>query len=626
MKRILLVVLCCTWISLTAADFEYYPGAVYDASVPTLESVAGHGWGEDVSSHAQIDRYVHALAEASPKVRLQTYARSWEGRPLSYLIVSSEENLARLEEIQAGGRQIAYPDSGEGTTNLERQPVIVWLLYGVHGNEISSPNAAMLAAYHLAAAQGDALVDSILENCVVLIDPSENPDGRDRFVNYFRQTRGRWPDADPNAAEHNESWPMGRSNHYFFDLNRDWFARTQPETRGRIDVFLQWFPQVVVDLHEMGGESTYYFAPPADPLNPVFTSEQVEWLRRFGQNNAAWFDRNQIDYYTREVFDSFYPGYGEGWPMFNGSIGMTYEQASVRGLILDRRDGTTLDFRESVRNHFLASLATLETAAQNRAEMLSYFEDFRRSVADWAAEGPIREYLLPPGPDPLRTTELAGNLVAQGIEVRRAREAFRMEGHTDSVGRDVEAVEFPEGTYLVPLAQPSGRLAATLLARHVPMDDEFLSRQKERRSKGLRDEIYDVTAWSLPLLYDVECYGSPTPADVASDSVDRDPEPAGEVRGGTASLAYLVPWGPLSSAKLLAELQRREIRVHASDEPFSIHGVDFGAGSLIIKVRDNPDDLYRQLNEVARSTGAIVYPTNTAWVSSGVNFGSDNVR
>ncbi|MEE9171047.1 MAG: M14 family metallopeptidase, partial [bacterium] len=373
-KRILITILlfCLTALSF-AKNFDFYPNASYDPAIPTLKQVVGHSWGERITSHGEMERYLQALAEASGNVELVEYAKTWEGRALYYLIIASEKNMARLDEIKDGMQKLADPrkiSSAEADDLIKSLPSIAWLAYGVHGNEISSTDAGLLTAYHLVASKNDTVAKSVLANTVVIIDPMENPDGRDRFVNYFRQTRGRWPNADQKAAEHNEDWPGGRTNHYLFDMNRDWFALTQPETRGRVKAYLEWYPQVFVDLHEMGSNSTYYFAPPADPLNPEMPPEQRKWLERFGRNNARWFDRMQFDYFTREVFDSFYPGYGEGWPMFQGSIGMTYEQASARGLVVKREDETTMHYRDTVQHHLISSLATAETAAAQHESLL----------------------------------------------------------------------------------------------------------------------------------------------------------------------------------------------------------------------------------------------------------------
>ncbi len=295
------------------------------------------------------------------------------------------------------------------------------------------------------------------------------------------------------SAEHDEPWPGGRSNHYLFDMNRDWFAQTQPETRGRLTVALDYFPHVVVDLHEMGGDSSYYFAPPADPLNPFITPDQIRWLETFGRANAARFDDRGFAYFIREVYDSFYPGYGESWPIFNGAIGMTYEQASARGLVFTRDDDTTLTYRQGVVHHFNAAITTAYTAAGNRERLLRDFLEYRRSAIAEGEKAGTREYVLLPGNDPAWPARLARNLAGQGIDVRMASEAFK-------VGtRDV-----PAGAYLVSAAQPSGRLVRNLLDTHVPQPEAFVKEQDRRRKKRLGDQIYDVTGWSLPALFDVE--------------------------------------------------------------------------------------------------------------------------
>ena len=264
---------------------------------------------------------------------------------------------------------------------------MVWLVHGVHGNEISSSDAALLEAYHLLAARGDAGVDAVLRDALVLIDPMQNPDGRARFLFQNLQGRAATPDPAPYNAEHDEPWPGGRSNHYLFDMNRDWFAQTQPETRGRIQIALDYFPQVNVDLHEQGGNNTYYFAPPADPLNPHYTKSQIAGFDLFGRANAARFDERGWPYYIREVYDGFYPGYGDSWPMFHGSIGMTYEQASARALSFTRDDGTVMTFRDGVMHHFNAAITTAITAARNRERLVRDFLDYRRSAVAEGREG-----------------------------------------------------------------------------------------------------------------------------------------------------------------------------------------------------------------------------------------------
>ncbi|MCI0665964.1 MAG: M14 family metallopeptidase, partial [Acidobacteria bacterium] len=347
--------------SIQAQSFEFYPGAKYDPAIPTLKQITGHDWGEQITSHHEAVSYIEALSKAGGgRIKLVKYGETWERRALYVITIGSSANISRIEEIKSAMQRLADPRSipqNEANSLFSRLPSSAWLICGVHGNEISSVDAALLTAYHLLAAQNDELVETAIKNSIILIDPMQNPDGRDRFINYFRQTTGRFPDADLQSAEHNEVWPGGRTNHYLFDMNRDWFAQTQPETRGRTRFYLEWFPQVVADLHEMGTNSTYYFAPPALPWNPNLTRTQLEWLGKFGRNHASWFDRFRFDYFTRENYDSFYPGYGEGWPLFHGSIGMTYEQASVRSLVAKRDDETVMHYRDSVWHHFIASLS-----------------------------------------------------------------------------------------------------------------------------------------------------------------------------------------------------------------------------------------------------------------------------
>ena len=366
-------------------------------------------------------------------------------------------------------------------------------MHGVHGNEISSSDAALAEAYHLLAAQDDPDVELVRRDSIVVIDPMQNPDGRARFIVNNLLGAASSPDSNPLAAEHDEPWPGGRSNHYLFDMNRDWFSQSQPETRGRIAAMLDWFPHVVVDLHEMGGDSSYYFAPPAHPINPHVTRAQTESFDLFGRANAAKFDERGFAYFVRENYDEFYPGYGESWPIFHGAIGMTYEQASPRGLLWKRSDGDLLSYRDAIVRHFTAALTTATTAARHREKLVRQFLEYRRSAVSEGERAAVREYVIVPGHDPSRARLLARTLVTQGIEVRRADEAIRVGSRT------IDA-----GAYLVSNAQPSGRLLRNLLDPHTAQDEAFVREQDRRRRMRLGDQIYDITAWSLPLAYDVE--------------------------------------------------------------------------------------------------------------------------
>jgi hypothetical protein len=609
-------VFCLLLLALPAAaqkPFEFWPGAEYDPRIPTHRSVLGHEPGERITNHDAILRYLNALAAASPRLKTFEYGESWQGRKLVYAALGSEANIRRLPEIRAAMQRLADPrktPAAEARKLIANLPAVVWLSYGVHGNEPSSADAALLACYHLLAARNDKMAAQILANVLLLVAPNQNPDGRDRFIHQFELNRGLEPDASPAAAERNEAWPGSRSNHYLFDMNRDWIALTQPEIRNQVKVLLEWFPQVFVDLHEMSGESTYYFAPEADPYNPHLPKGLRESLDLFGKNNAQWFDRFGVDYFTRETFDAFYPGYGASWPAYHGAVAMTYEQASVRGLRFRRSNGTELHFRDSVRHHFIASLSTAETAARNREKLLNDFYGYRATAVEEGGKEPVKEYVLPRGRDASATDKLAGLLVNQGVEVQRAAAPFR------NGGRD-----FAAGDYVVRLAQPAKRLVRTLLDPQTPLDAPFIDAEERRRRTRQRSEIYDVTAWSLPLMFNVEAVPQ---AEVsrgefqpAADSLVR----PGEVRG-EAKVAWLVPWGSAAAGRLLAAALRQDLRILSAGRPFSLNGAKYPSGTLILKVSDNPADLRARLAELARTTGAEVHATDTGWVEDGVNFGS----
>ena len=599
-------------------DFVFWPDANYDSAIPTFKTVLGYEPGERITWHADAVRYFEALAEAAPdRISVAPYAKSWEGRDLIYVVVSSAENMTRIDEIKSNMQRLADPRKttrAEAQDIIKNQPAVTWLSYGVHGNEISSTESAMLTAYHLLASRGDERVSDIMRDTVVVIDPMQNPDGRDRFIHHFEVSEGLVPDPDRISAEHNEPWPGGRSNHYFFDLNRDWFILTQPESQGRVKILQEWYPVAFVDAHEMGSDSTYYFAPEAIPFNPHLAEDQRSSLGLFGKNNARWFDTFGLDYFTREVFDAFYPGYGASWPSYFGSIAMTYEQASSRGLIVRQYNGKDLTFAFTIRNHFVTSLSTAETTAANREKFLSEFYDYRVSAIEEGNTDSVRYYVLPTQNDQAAANKLAGLLSSQGIEVGRAEEAF------SACGKSYKA-----GSYVINTAQPAKRFIRTLMDVNVPMDDAFLAEQERRRAKNLRDEIYDVTAWSLPLMMNVQADTCSRPVSGIFTSQGPELVQPGTVTGGAGSVAYLVPWGSASAVRFLTNSLRQGLDVKSSDKAFTHSGKRFPAGTLIIDVADNPDTLSETVEALATSTGADVVSVDDSWVTDGPNFGSMNV-
>ncbi len=614
----------------------FAPGVRYDAKIPTLKQVLGYDSGDRISAPDEIVQYLKALQAAAPdRTRLVEYARTWENRPLHVFVVGSADRIARLDDVKAGLRKLADPRTagpGEIDQLVKTLPAVTWLMHAVHGNEISSSDAALAEAYHLVAAQGDPVVDLIIKESIVLIDPLENPDGRARFVFQNLQGQAAVPDAEPGSAEHDEPWPGGRSNHYLFDMNRDWFSQSQPETRGRTRLFLEWYPQVTVDLHEMGGDATYYFAPPADPLNPHITKAQVDWFNTFGKANAQKFDQRGFAYFNREVFDSFYPGYGESWPIFHGSIGMTYEQASSRGLIFRRSDETTLTYRDGVLHHFTAAITTAETAARHREKLLRDFTEYRRTAIAEGEQGPVREYLLVPGADRSRATRLATLLTTQGFEVKKAEEPIKVGTRT-----------LPAGTYIVPVAQPASRLLRNLMEVHIAQPDPFVKEQDRRRKKGLDEQIYDITAWSLPLVYDVEVVTTERASAVKSSAVApsdlpwtllADPSgaraaaipPAGTTSSSAKApvVGYLIPWGG-GAASAVLEALRVGLKVRSADLPFALNGRKFPGGTAIVRTAENPADFAGWLEALAARHGAEVVPIDSAFTEGGISLGSNDV-
>ncbi|MBL8728119.1 MAG: peptidase M14 [Planctomycetes bacterium] len=606
----------------------FAPGVTYDPAIPTLETVNGHAPGVEISAHADVERYLHALAAASPRLRLVEYGQSWEGRKLWYAIVANERNLARLAAIQADMQRLADPRglADADATALGRDlPAVGWLANCVHGDEPSGTDAALFVLYHLLAAQNDPVVDKVLAECVVLVDPLQNPDGRDRFVHSTRAARGRFPDATPLGAEHSQPWPGGRVNHALFDMNRDWFALSQPETQARVRAFLDWWPLVYVDLHEMGGNASYYFPPPAAPVHSEITAGQRAWLQRYGQNNARWFDRFGFDYFTREAYDSFYPGYGEGWPTFQGSVGMTFEMASARGIVYRRSDDSLLWYRDGVHRHFTASMATLETLANGREAALQSFVAHRRAGIERGQDGAVKEYVFPDRGDRTRLARLANLLLAQGIEVQRATGELRASAVPLGGGEASERT-FAAGAYVVSMSQPASTLAHVLLQPHFDMDPEFLAEQKRREARRLDTEFYDLSAWALPLLFGVEAWTTSTPV-----TGERRALRAGEATTDAAPLreqpptvAYVVAWGQNGAAALLCELLRLGVKARCIDRPFTLDGTEYPAGSYVIRVQDQPADLHARLGALARLHGVTPYCADSSWVDRGPNFGSNH--
>ena len=590
----------------------------YQAEVPTVQQTLGYPIGSRISSPDAIEDYFATLANRFPEqLKLISYGQSWEGRNLYYVVISSPENIAQLDNYQNAMKQLSAADrtsSAAAQDIMKEVPASIWLSYGVHGNEISSPEAAMQTAYHLLAAD-DKQTQSYLENTLVFIDPLQNPDGRARFVSRYYMTAGLEHSADRYSAEHNEPWPSGRSNHYLFDLNRDWLALTQPEISGQVAALLENMPLVFVDLHEMGGDTSYYFTPEADPYNPLITEKQRQTLWRIGENNGRWFDDHGYDYFTREIFDAFYPGYGASWPLYHGSVSMTYEMASARGHVFRTKDGDILTYGDGVQRHFLASIATIESVSQQRSTLLQNFWDYRQQAIEQGKKSKQRFYLFPAEKDAAATQRLAALLTQHGVVTQQATESFSVCG-----------TDYPAGSVWVDTAQPAHYMARTLLDKNIAMDDDFIAEQERLRANNLPDEIYDVTAWSLPLMFNIDyqtCNRAPK-----ADSVLASAEPIapGQVNNVDAKVAFIAPWGDMNTGRFLTAALNAGYQVKRSDLAFTHkNGKKYPAGSLILTLADNPE-LPAHIEALAEATGAVIDGVDSSWVTDGPNFGSNNVK
>ena len=589
-------------------------GATYDPAVPTTQQVLGWATGEQISRPAELRRYFEALAAHAPdRVRLFDYGQTPEGRALWGAVVASPANLARLEAIKAGSRALSDPratSAAEAERLIAELPAIVWLAHSVHGDEITPADAAAATAHHLLASR-DPAVQAWLQRTVVVIVPSQNPDGRDRFINSFRAGLGVEPNPDPLSAERAQPWPGGRFNHALFDLNRDWFIQSQPETQGHAALVLDWRPHVLVDAHEMGTDESFFFPPEADPLNPLLPASTLAMRERIGRNTARRFDEIGQPYFVRQIFDAFYPGYGDGWPAYVGAVSMTYEQGSPRGLVGRRSDGSLLTYREGVRNNLVALLSTIEAAAANREQLLRDRWAFARD----GVEGGRGAYILGPNPaDPTAVDRLAGLLVRSGIEVGRADRPF------NACGR-----QWPAGSYVVSRSQPLRRMAEVLLTRDIPVPADFMALQAERRDRGLGDQLYDVTAWSLPLMFNVPAESCGAAPQVATTAVGPELVRPAAVANAEARYGYLIHPGA-AGQRLTIALLRQGVAARAMLAPFTHESGAWPAGTVLVpragQSADVAADLPQRLQALAAATGARVVGVDGSWTTSGISFGS----
>ena len=584
----------------------------FDPAIPPPRSVLGYELGEKFSSHASIERYILALRDAAKnRVKIYPYGNTYEGRTLYLVVFSSAENLSRLDEIKSNIHKLSDPRTlpeNDAEAIIKASPAIAWLSYGVHGNEASASEAALNVMYQLAA-RTDPEIDSILQRLVVVIDPLLNPDGHERYVNYEVTHSGSQPIEDKNAVENNEDSPSGRTNHYYFDLNRDWAWLTQRESQARIKAYQEWKPQVHVDFHEMGYNSSYFFFPAFKPINKNFPPSTVEWGELYGKANAAAFDRRGWSYWSGESFDLFYPGYGDSWPSLNGAIGMTYEQAGGGvGVSIRRTDETLLTLKDRLEHHSTTSMATLTATAEHREKRLRDFYRFFTSALEEGRNGPVRAYVVDPTHDAVRTAKMVSLLRRQGVEVKQSGASFTVKNAHTYFTRATTSREFPSGSFVISLDQPAKRLIVTLMEQEPALSDTF---------------FYDISTWALPVAYGVPTYWTESPLDVPLTAIDEPAPPAGSIGEKKAVYAYLLRSESNESMRALAWLLQNDIKVNAAMRGFSIDGSRYPRGTIIIPVGSNGPDLHERMTKLAGRFHVAIEEARSGLTESGINLGSD---
>lgn len=585
------------------------------AAVPTPEQFLGYKLGERFTSWDRILDYFDVLTRTSNLITLEKIGETYEGRPLVLATITSPKNRGALEEIRANVASLANgsADANRAAQIAKFSPAIAWLAFGVHGNESSSAEAAMEVASTLLR---DPESQKLLDDLVVIIDPLQNPDGRERYVQWYKRTRGAQPDDNPESAEHAEPWPGGRFNHYLIDMNRDWAWTSQRETRARVAQFQSWNPQVFVDFHEMGTNSTYFFPPDAKPINANLPKDVEKWLGVFGRANAEAFTKKAWPFFVGEVFDLFYPGYGDSWPSLHGAIGMTYEVAGGGrgGTIARRDDETDLTLAHRIDEHYTTGMTTLRTAAANREQLLRYTYEAARSQID----GGKTVYLI--DRDSPNFDALIANLVREGIHVDQTTAPLTARV-TRVGGAAAESHSFPTGTAVVTTRQPLGRLVQTLFEKSPVFTPGFLEEQRARTQADEPDEFYDLTSWALPLAMNVEAFAAPAPLEITAKPFETPAPPAFQ----PAAYGYIVDALDPHLYRFAGQLLANGVNFSVSEDQVDVADRSFARGTLVILKGNNSNDVDATLRRIVQNTAARLVPLESGW-TGGTAFGSEKLH
>lgn len=590
------------WV-LSFLSYGTQAQTISSTNIQSPSDFLGYELGTQWTPHYKVMDYVQYLADQSEMVTAFDYGTTYEGRELVYMVISSEDNQKSIDEIRTNNLKRIGLEAGEAT---DLAKPIVWLSYNVHGNETSSSEAALYTMHALVTQYAEWLDD-----VVVIIDPMINPDGRDRYVYWNKTATGAQFNPNHEAMEHHEPWPGGRTNHYMFDLNRDWAWQTQTETQQRIQVYLEWMPMVHVDFHEQGYNSPYYFAPAAEPYHYAITDWQRELQTMIGQNHASYFDLNNWLYFTREVFDLFYPSYGDTWPTFNGAIGMTYEQAghSFAGLGVLTEEGDTLTLYDRMIHHATSGLSTVETIVNEKERVLEEFQKYFDTTRN-NGSGSYKTFVVKRNSNPDNASRLLQYLIAQKIEVHEAVNEVRASGFDYQSGQ-VGRVTIEKGDYVVSTYQPQGTLVRVLFEPKPELADSL---------------TYDITAWEAHYSFGVEGFAIQGQVEVQPISFDTESELTPVV---SDPYAYLVEWKSFDDAQFLAHLFKQGIRARYAEESFSIQGKNYDAGTLIITRKGN-EKLSNRFDAILKDAALVfnrnLVPVTSGLVTQGKDFGSSSVQ
>jgi len=593
MKRIIL--LFFTLISFVANS----------QSLQTPSEFLGYELGTKFTRHHRIVEYFEYVAKTLPNVKVVQYGKTNEGRPLIVAIVSSQKNFDNLEQIRQDNLKRTGLASGEPSG--EKIP-IVWLSYNVHGNESVSSEATMKTLYYLAD-PGNQKSQEWLKNTVVILDPCINPDGRDRYANFYNQYGNLIPNPDLDSKEHHEPWPGGRANHYLYDLNRDWAWQTQVESQARIKLYNQWMPEIHVDFHEQGLNSPYYFAPAAEPYHEVITPWQREFQTIIGKNNAKYFDQNGWLYFTKERFDLLYPSYGDTYPIYNGAIGMTFEKggggrAGLAGLM---ENSDTVKLSDRINHHFTTGISTVEVTSQNAVKVVDqftkYFSDARTNP-----KGVYKSFIIKSDNNPDKLNTLKTWLDRLGISYGIAGVSRSSKGFNYQTGKE-ESFTISDKDMVISMYQPRSTMARVLFEPKTKLSDSI---------------TYDITAWSVPYIYDLKAYAT---SDRVNPSTDNSATAFTPLIGDDKPYAYIGRYQSQKDLQWVSYLMRKGIQVRITLEPFSQGGTNFDRGTILALRWDNEhNDLF---DYVVRESSQLfqkeIIKTNSGFVDSGKDFGSGYV-